>query len=242
VTALSLFAATLFGETMGSMVGGGSFVVQPAVLAAGFGMHQAIALDISASCLTSVTGLATLRHAGKIPPAVVVVPAMLGGIGGALIGPKIMAALSAGMLAWIFASAALVVLALTWRLTVREQDAPKIWTLPLIGLVLGIWTGLSGAGSGIMAVALLTKWGGLSNMSAIAVRKFIFIPATIVAAASYAIAGQIDWIALLPMAVGCAFAGWCGTTIMLRLGDVRLGHLFRGAAALTAIIAVFRLA
>ena len=238
-----LFGGTLAGETMGSLVGGGSFVVQPTVLLAGLTIHQAVALDVTASCLTSVTGLATLKKAGRTLPARLVVAPAVAGMVGALLGPMILASISSTALAWGFALAAIAVAIGTLdRQSTDETDSPKLVALTISSLVLGVYTGLSGAGSGILAVVLLTRLGGMSAIGAVALRKVIFIPATIVAAASYVWHDLISWEALIPMATACALAGWLGTRLMLRIGNARMNHLFRFAALALAVTTIWSLA
>jgi uncharacterized protein len=237
-----LFIATTIGETLGSVIGGGSFITQPAILLAGFTMHQAIALDITASCLTSVAGLATFSQAGRSLAWKVILPPAAAGIAGAVLGPLVLEALPTKLLAYGFALAALIVAGLTFSSPSRQTDSPSHPGILIgIGFVLGFYTGLSGAGSGIIAVALFTRFGGLSTLSAVVARKFVFIPATLVSAVSYILQGILPWRPLIPMALACLLAGWVGTRIMLKLGDTQMSHVIRIAALFLATLMVFKL-
>lgn len=237
-----LFCGTLIGETMGSLIVGGSFIVQPTVLLAGLTMHQAVALDVTASCMTSVSGLATLRSAGRTLPTRQILLPIVAAVLGACFGPLVMAMATPTELAWGFALSAIVVAALTWagRKCECVIDTPHPRLVAATAAVLGLYTGLSGAGAGIMAVALLTRCG-LTTIGAVAMRKVIFIPATIVSAFSYVWHGFVPWSALAPMAIACALAGWLGTRIMLRLGDAKIDRMYQLAALVLAVTTVWQL-
>ena len=110
------------------------------------------------------------------------------------------------------------------------------------GLAVGCYMGISGAGAAIFAVALFSKFGGLSNTGALASLKILYLTAELVAGSSYALHGLLDWRALVPMALASALAGWLGGALILRMGDVRIGRLFRVAAIVFAVAMVWNLA
>jgi len=237
-----LFLGTLAGNTLGSVVGGGSFIVQPIALAAGLSMHQAVALDVATSALASATGLAALQRHKSIPLLRVIGPAVLAAAVGAWIGSLIMTLLSATVLAWVFAVAAIAAAYLAGRPSHPDAVAPQPLALTAAGLAVGFYMGISGAGAAIFAVALFSKFGGLSNVGALASLKILYLTAELVAGSSYALHGLLESHALVPMAMASALAGWLGGALILRMGDVRIGRLFRVAAIVFAVAMVWNLA
>ncbi len=237
-----LFFGTLAGNTLGSVVGGGSFIVQPIALAVGLTMHQAVALDVTTSALASATGLMMLQKHGCIPSLAVIGPAIVAAALGAWIGSLIMSAMPAAALAWVFAIAALAAAFLAGNSSLKRTNAHRPVVLTFAGLAVGCYMGISGAGAAIFAVALFSKFGGLSNVGALASLKILYLTAESVAGSSYTLNGFLDWRALIPMAIASALAGWCGAALAIRMGDVRVGKLFRAAAIVFAVAMVWNLA
>jgi uncharacterized membrane protein YfcA len=239
---LLLFLGTLAGNTIGSVVGGGSFIVQPIALAVGLTMHQAVALDVATSALASATGLIVLQRQGRLPLLKVITPAVFAAAAGAWIGSLIMTVMPAATLAWIFAAAAVAAAFLAGRPKPDHRATQRPIALTLSGLAVGCYMGISGAGAAIFAVALFSNFGGLSNVGALASLKLLYLTSESVAGSSYAWHGLLDWRALVPMALASALAGWLGASLILRMGDVRIGKLFRFAAIVFAVAMVWDLA
>jgi uncharacterized protein len=242
LSSIVLFLGTLAGDTIGSVVGGGAFIVQPIALAVGLTMHQAVALDVTTSALSSATGLIMLQRQGCVPSMRALGPAVLAAAPGAWIGSLIMRVMPATALAWVFAIAAVSAAFLTGNTGQNKLAAPKPLTLAFGGLAVGCYMGISGAGAAIFAVAVFSKFGGLSSVAALASLKILYLSAELVAGSFYALHGLLDWRPLILMAMASALAGCFGAALITRMDEMRISRLFRFAAIAFAVVMVWKLA
>jgi uncharacterized membrane protein YfcA len=95
---------------------------------------------------------------------------------------------------------------------------PDVWKAVLVGLVAGLLSGLFGVGGGILIVPGLVLVLGLQQRLAHGTSLAAIIPIASSGLIGYAVAGEVDWPAVVCLAVGAAGAGaGIGTQMLHRL-------------------------
>lgn len=98
-----------------------------------------------------------------------------------------------------------------------SQLRPNALALVAIGLAAGLLSGLFGIGGGTIIVPALALWLGMSQKLAAGTSVAAILPTAVVGAASYAIQGNVDWIAALCLAIGIVAGAQLGTYLLARL-------------------------
>jgi uncharacterized membrane protein YfcA len=93
---------------------------------------------------------------------------------------------------------------------------------------------LFGIGGASVAPPALTGIFGYSQAAAQGFALALVAPGSIVALATYARAGLVDWSAGIPLALGGLFAVQAGVVLAHRLPERRLKELFVGLLVVTA--------
>jgi len=108
--------------------------------------------------------------------------------------------------------------------------------LPAVGVVGGLFAGLFGVGSGIVAAPLLVRGFGKRQAVAQGIALALVVPGAVVALATFAQAGQVDWQVGSLLAIGGMSTISWGVAWAHRLPERRLRRLFAllllGTAAL----------
>src|ERR1700722_1439101 len=156
--------ATLVGETFGTIFGGGSFLIQPALLSMGVSPHLAVANDVTAAVFS---GLSFVLHSSRRQkPDWQIAPWILPGIVvGAVLGGMLLAHIPDNVVRWIILG--ICCAGLIYMLVHIKSPAPHVkghkrlfpyWRLAAMvaGVGLGIYEGISGAGSGVLYITVLT--------------------------------------------------------------------------------------
>lgn len=220
-TALYAFLVTLVGETFGTIFGGGSFFVQPGLIAAGIDPKITVANDIAAACFSSLAYIHGKRRRIRDNFGFYreITPYLLPGIFiGAWLGAQVLRVIPSWLVLWLtvaIASLGLLKMLLQYlkiipglHVSAEPQPLPH-WRPLIIGasVFLGFYDGVSGAGSGtlqILTYALVFRrpmkelillsaiYGGLSLFAASI--NFLFL-------------GLLDAGLLLVMVPGAILAG-----------------------------------
>ena len=111
----------------------------------------------------------------------------------------------------------------------------RVLALLATGLVGGFLSGAFGVGGGIIMVPMLIWFTGLDQRRAAATSLAAIVPSAIVGSISYAVHGEVDWIAGLLVAAGGIAGSFLGTHLLRRLS---LGWLRWMFIALLLLIAV----
>ena len=129
-----------------------------------------------------------------------------------------------------------------WK-TLRAGEAALVrapwFGLAAVGAIGGAVSGLFGVGGAILAVPAMVAFFGLSQAAAQSLGLALVAPGTIVGLATYAVAGDVDWITGIALAAGGLPAVSFGVDLAHRLPDRTLKaifalFLFASAAALLA--------
>lgn len=103
---------------------------------------------------------------------------------------------------------------------------PRAWIVLLIGLVAGVLSGLLGVGGGIVMVPAMVLFLRLSQHRAHATSLAAIAPIALVACVSYAVAGEISYLAALLLIPTSMLGANLGARLMRGLNEVALRRVF----------------
>jgi len=203
---LTLVLAVSVGLALGTLGGGGSILTVPLLTyIAGMPPKEAIAASLLIVGVTSLSSLVVhARHrrvrwrTGLIFGAAGMVGAFAGGlIGGQLPGAVLMVAFAIMMIA--------TAIAMVTRKPRRDTDQPtadagteRAHSLPMLrtmleGIVVGLITGIVGAGGGFLVVPALVLLGGLSMPVAVGTSLLVIAMKSFAGLAGYLTTVTLDW-------------------------------------------------
>lgn len=217
MTVLLLLLAGFVGGCLNTLAGGGSFIVFPALLAAGVPPVLANASNTYAALPGYISGAAGLwkhleAHKAKLVPYLIV--ALIGGYVGAELLLRVSNEQFSGVVPWLMLFA-VVLFAFGGRIngwiaahstgSTRMARAGATLLLVLLGLIC-VYGGFFNAGLGILLLAFLAL-AGLTDIHAMNGLKLCISSAvSVVAVARFALSGSIDWyhgsIALVGVTLG----------------------------------------
>ena len=218
---------TFFGGIVaglyGSSVGSGGLVSLPVLILVGLPTHIAIATNRFAAAFLEVTAALRFRKEMRfnIPFAL-----QLGALAamGAIIGSNVVLSIEPQMLNSVVAAALVWVLCiLILRKKIGMGYKLKLGKHHLILLIfgtflLGLYGGFFGAGFGTFIMKLLVATG-YSYLNGAALSRVIGSVMSIVATATFAYHGVIDYSLGISLGIGYAIGGWIGAGISIKRGD-----------------------
>lgn len=213
-----VFAAVVVGVLVGVLGGGGSILTVP-ILTYLLGMepHEAIASSLVIVGLTALFGMIPHARAGRVRwrigvifGAAGMVGAFLGGLlGGVLPGAVLMAAFAVMMIA---TSAAMLRPHRLSSIQTSFSDEPaplQPIRIAIDGLLVGIATGVVGAGGGFMIVPALVLLAGLPMTAAVGTSLLVISMKSIAGLSGYLVTVQIDW----PLVLGFSAIAIAGAQV-----------------------------
>ena len=209
--ALTVALAVLVGVSLGLLGGGGSILTVPLLAyVAGMDAKQAIATSLLVVGTTSAVGAISHAKAGRVQWRTGLIfgaAGMAGAYTGGLLGHFIPGSvLLIGFAAMMIATA---VAMLRGRKNTVTADAAHPISVPKIiaeGLVVGLVTGLVGAGGGFLVVPALALLGGLPMPIAVGTSLVVIAMKSFAGFGGYLASVQIDW-AVAGMVTAAAVAG-----------------------------------
>jgi len=194
---LTLALAVLIGVTLGIFGGGGSILTVPLLIyVAGQEPKVAIATSLFVVGITSIGALVTHARAGRVRWRTGVIfglSAMVGAYGGGLLGPLLPdVVLLVGFALMMLATAVAMIRGRKNRDGDGAAELPMLLVL-LEGVVVGLVTGIVGAGGGFLVVPALVLLGGLPMAAAVGTSLLVIVMKSFAALAGYLSAVQIDW-------------------------------------------------
>ncbi|GAB2488659.1 sulfite exporter TauE/SafE family protein [Streptosporangium sandarakinum] len=227
MTALTLAGAVVVGLTLGLFGGGGSILTVPLLIyLAGVPAKSAIAMSLFVVAVTSVVSAASHARAGRIrwkTGLVFGLAGMAGAYGGGLIGPHLPAAVLMSAFALMMLATAIAMI--RGRRTPEHATARK--DLPILhvvveGVVVGLVTGLVGAGGGFLVVPALVLLGGMPMSTAVATSLLVIAMKSFAGLAGYLQTVPVDWSIALPVTVAAVAGGLVGGWLAGRIDADRL--------------------
>ncbi|MCD6638667.1 MAG: sulfite exporter TauE/SafE family protein [Nocardioides sp.] len=211
VLALSL----VVGVALGALGGGGSILTVPIlVYVAGLDAKEAIATSLLVVGTTSAVGAITHARAGRIRWRTGAVFG-LGGMVGAFVGGLVAGHLPGRLLLTAFAT---MMIATAVAMLRGPRVAPAVGELKVVralvdGIVVGLLTGLVGAGGGFLVVPALVLLGGLPMPVAVGTSLVVIAMKSAAGLAGYLTTVSIPWDLALPVTA----VAICGTVVGGRL-------------------------
>ena len=235
-----LFFAALLGGTVNSVAGGGSFISFPALLFAGIPAIPANATNTVALWPGTLASAAAYRNAFTsearrlIPPFLVI--CVIGGVLGAIILLWTPPATFMRLVPWLLLIATLIFVfsgRLTNWIRQRAGQAPGDKQLPrglfffgcFLQLIIAMYVGYFGAGTGILLLALLALLG-MENIHAMNGMKTLLVSvANGVAIVTFIWAHVIVWPQAALMLVGAAAGGYGGAYLAQKMNPLHVRRL-----------------
>jgi len=209
--ALIGLAAGLLSGLFG--VGGGILIVPALVLAARFDQRLASGTSLAAIVPTSLVGVTTYALSGNIDLLAAALLAA-GAIAGAQLGSHLLAKLPKRVIQWAFIGFIVVVI-ITLFIVIPSRDA-EIQVVPssgvalvILGLAVGVLSGILGIGGGVVIVPMLIVLFGASDLVAKGTSLLVMVPTAISGTIGNSIRKNVD----LPAAAVIGLAA-CTTTAL----------------------------
>ena len=216
--ALTIVLAVFVGVSLGLLGGGGSILTVPLLAyVAGLEAKQAIATSLLVVGVTSAVGAFSHARAGRVQWRTGLVfgaAGMAGAYAGGLLARFIPGTVL--LIGFAVIMIATAVAMLRGRRDVSAVDAPRslpLFKIILEGLIVGLVTGLVGAGGGFLVVPALALLGGLPMPVAVGTALVVVAMNSFAGLAGYLSSVHIDW----PLAVAVTAAALVGGLIGARL-------------------------
>ena len=227
-----LFFAALVAGTVNSVAGGGSFISFPALLFSGIPPIPANATNTVAVWPGTVASAVAYRnaftpHARRLLPPLLVI-CIIGGVLGALILLRTPPATFMHLVPWLLLIATLLFVfsgRMTAWVRTRAGHVPGDSELPrglfftglFLQLVIAMYVGYFGAGTGILVLALLAVLGMEDIHAMNGMKTLIVSVANGVAIVTFIWARVIVWPQGLLMLVGAAVGGYGGAYVAQKM-------------------------
>ena len=240
---LALALSLLIGVSLGLLGGGGSILTLPILTyAVGMETREAIAASLFIVAVTSATGAIAHARAGRIRWRIGLWFGAAGMVG-AFVGGRAAAYVPAGVLLVLFAAmmVATAIAMLRGRGS-RAGAAPSpVRELPLgavlvEGALVGVVTGMIGAGGGFLVVPALVLLGGLAMELAVGTSLVVISMKSFAGLAVHLGHVDIDW----PITLAVTAAAVAGSFVGGHLAGRIPGHVLRrGFGVFVLIMAAF---
>ena len=249
VEAALIIGAAAFAGALNVLVGGGSLITYPTLLALGYPPVLANVSNNLGLIPGNAAGVLAYRPllAGQRAPLLALVPAsLLGGLSGAILLLALPAKLFAAVVPLLIALASML-MALQPRIRAwieRRQAQQPDTGLPLLaGVYLaGLYGGYFGAAQGVLLLAMmavgldenLQRLNGFKNALVLIVNgtaALVFIGFT-----------RVDWQVAALIAVGTAAGGWLGGRFGRRIPEPLMRRTIVATGLVVAVVLALRLA
>ena len=225
--ALVLALSLLIGVSLGVLGGGGSILTVPIlVYVAGMDPKEAIAASLFVVGVTSAAGAISHARGGRVRwrtgllfGAAGLVGAFVGGmLGGHLPGELLLVAFALMMVA---TSIAMIRGRKAVDPSKKHAELPILRVL-LDGLVVGVVTGLVGAGGGFLVVPALALLGGLPMAVAVGTSLLVIAMKSLGGLAGYLSAVSLDWGLVIAVTVAAVLGSIVGGRLAGRIPEEAL--------------------
>ena len=231
--------SVLIGVSLGLLGGGGSILTVPIlVYVAGVEAKAAIATSLLVVAVTSAAGVFSHARAGRVrfrTGALFGVAGMVGAYAGGRIG-----AFVPGV--WLLVAFGLMMLATGFALLrsrVPERAVVKelpVFRVLLDGVVVGLVTGLVGAGGGFLVVPALVLLGGMPMNVAVGTSLFVIALKSSAGFAGYLHSVDIDWTLAFAVTAAATAGSFLGSRLVGKISETALRKGFAGLVLLMAVV------
>lgn len=240
---IGLVLCLAIGVSLGLLGGGGSILTVP-VLHYVFGMetHEAVATSLFVVGATSSVALISYARKGFVQwraGSVFGVASMASAFGGAQIGARLPGNVLMASLAFVMVAAGVTMLLRARSAGITPQHAANVGRMVLVGIGVGLLTGILGAGGGFIIVPALALVGGLSMRNAVGTSLFVIALNAFAGLAGVLAHAHLDLRASLAV-TGLAIAGsFFGVRIGSRMSLSTLQRSFAWLVIVVAVVILF---
>jgi hypothetical protein len=238
-----MFGASLIGSTFGTLVGGNSMITIPLLILMGLPPHTAIGTDRLGLIGMGLAGLYSFHRKGMINyrlSFIIGLCSLVGAFIGANISlqispellKKFIVALTVILLIIVAANPGLGVVAVA---TKRPQSAGRQVLGALLFLVVGIYSGFYGGGTGTLQSYIMIFVFRQTFLESAANIKLAAIMSPAISAATYAYHGAIHLPLALAMFAGSFIGSYVGAQYSDRIGNVWIKRIFIGVILIMVI-------
>lgn len=230
MTALAVFLAVFVGISLGLLGGGGSILTVPLlVYVAGMDAKEAIATSLFVVGVTSAVGAITHARAGRVRPKVAAlfgVAAMAGAYGGGRLAHLVPGNILLIAFAVIMIAAAVAML--RGRRDIGDESAGPLPVVKIVlqGAVVGMISGLVGAGGGFLLVPALALLGGLPMPAAVGTSLVVISMQSFAGLAGHLATDPIDWKLAGAVTAAAVFGSIVGGLLTSRVDPTALRKAF----------------
>lgn len=232
--ALVLALSVVIGLSLGVLGGGGSILTVPIlVYVAGFEAKDAIAASLFVVGVTSAVSVLSHAREGRVRWRTGLIFGAAG-MGGAFLGGLVGGHIPGQLLLIAFAAMMVATSVVMLRGRTKKNDdgtAPVKHELPLgrvllDGAVVGLITGLVGAGGGFLVVPALALLGGLPMSVAVGTSLVVIAMKSFAGLAGYLTTVQLDWGITLGVTAAAIVGTLAGSTLAARIPEAALRKAF----------------
>lgn len=231
MTALAIGLAVFVGVALGLLGGGGSILTVPLLAyVAGMDAKQAIATSLLVVGVTSAIGAVSHARAGRVQWRTGLIFGAAG-MAGAYAGGVLARFIPGTVLLIGFAlmMIATAVAMLRGRKDARPTEGTHRLPVPKIlaeGLVVGLVTGLVGAGGGFLVVPALALLGGLPMPVAVGTSLIVIAMKSFAGLGGYLSSVQIDWSVALAVTAAAVVGALIGARLTAKVNPAALRKAF----------------
>lgn len=244
MTLLGFGLALLIGLSLGILGGGGSILTVPVLHhVMGYPVRQAVPMSLVVVGVTSLVGALGHWRQGNVELRTAFafgVPAMLGAVLGADLGPRVADDLRLTVFAIVMLAAAVTMFRGGWK--AGNPRGPSVPGVTLIGALVGVLTGFVGVGGGFLYVPVLTVLAGLPVKHAIGTSLVLIVLSCAAGLARYLgnpALGSLDWPAIA-IFTGIALAGAVvGSRLVPHVSQHRLRQGFAAFLLVLGFVVLF---
>lgn len=221
---IALALAALVGVSLGLLGGGGSILTVP-ILSYVLGMEprEAIAASLFIVGVTSAAGMIGHARSGRVRWKTGLLFG-LAGMGGALGGGVLGGFIPGTVLMILFAVMMIVTATAMIRGRKTAAAASPEHRMPVVrilldGFLIGIATGLVGAGGGFLVVPALNLLGGLPMAIAVGTSLLVIAMKSFAGLGGYLFSTQLDWPVVLTFAATAIAGSFAGVALAGRIPE-----------------------
>lgn len=208
-----------------SIAGGGGLISLPAYMITGIPVHAAFGCNKFSAGIGTLVSTVRFYHNGKIHVRSAVISALLSLVG-AVIGSKINLLISKILLKKLFVLLlpviAILVLFGSNHTKMREtmlEGKRLYFTCGLIGLLVGLYDGLIGPGTGTFFIIAFTAFVGFDYVTASGNAKVANLASNLSSLVVYLMAGKVYFALAVPATVCSILGGWIGSGMAIQKGS-----------------------
>ncbi|WP_031158778.1 sulfite exporter TauE/SafE family protein [Streptosporangium roseum] len=226
----TVLAAVAVGVTLGLFGGGGSILMVPMLMyVAHVPGKTAIAMSLLVVAATSAAGLISHARAGRLrwrTGLIFGAAGMAGAYAGGLIGPYLPETILLGGFALMMVATAVAMVRGRSRISGSSRTDMPIGKILLDGVVVGLVTGIVGAGGGFLVVPALVLLGGMPMAAAVGTSLLVITMKSLAGLAGYLHTVTIDWRVALVVSAAAAVGGLLGGRLAGHVNPDRLRRAF----------------